>query len=115
MGTGIRWGKRLLAGGVLLVLSGLLANGQQMAIEEGKRKAKFKVNPGYPDLARRMSIGGKVRIEVVIAPDGRVRSARALGGHPVLVQTCLDAVKEWRFEAASEETTQAIEFNFKEQ
>jgi len=54
----------------------------------------------------------KVKIEVVIAPDGRVKTARALGGHPVLVQPCLDSVKEWRFEAAPEETTQVVEFNF---
>jgi hypothetical protein len=31
------------------------------------------------------------------------------------VQPCLDAVKDWRFEAAAEETTQIVEFNFKDQ
>lgn len=112
MGIRVAWVKRLFAGGVLLVLAGLVVNGQQMSVEEGKRKAKTKVNPSYPELARRMNIGGKVKIEVVIAPDGHVKSARALGGHPVLVQPCLDSVKEWRFEAAPEETTQVVEFNF---
>ena len=51
----------------------------------------------------------------MIAPDGRVRSARAIGGHPVLVQTCLDAVKDWKYEPAGEETTQIVEFEFKRQ
>jgi len=60
-----------------------------------------------------MNISGKVRIEVVIAPDGRVRSARVVGGHPVLVQSCLEAVKDWKYEPASEETTQIVEFEFK--
>ena len=115
MGTRIGWGKRLIAAAALFVLAGSLANSQQMLVEEGKRKAKNKVTPNYPDLARRMSIGGKVKVEVVIAPDGRVKSARALGGHPVLVQSCLDAVKEWRFETAPEESTQVVEFTFKEQ
>jgi TonB family protein len=112
VGIRVEWVKRMFAGGMLLVLAGLVANGQQMSVEEGKRKAKTKVNPSYPELARRMNIGGKVKIEVIIAPDGHVKTARALGGHPVLVQPCLDSVKEWRFEAAPEETTQVVEFNF---
>jgi TonB family protein len=99
-----------MVGAAALAIAGSLTNGQQA--EEGKRKTKSKVNPVYPELARRMSISGKVKVEVVIAPDGRVKSVRAVGGHPVLVQPCLDAVKEWRFEAAPEETTQLVEFNF---
>jgi len=51
----------------------------------------------------------------VVAPDGHVKSSRPIGGHPVLVQSCLDAVKDWKFEAAPEETTQIIEFDFKTQ
>jgi hypothetical protein len=31
-----------------------------------------------------------------------------------LVQSCLDSVKDWRFEASPEETTQIIEFEFKQ-
>ncbi len=113
MRTGSGWGKRIAAGAVIFVLAGSLVGGQQS--EEGKRKAKTKVNPVYPDLARRMNISGKVKIEVVIAADGHVKSVRAIGGSPVLVQPCLDAVKEWRFETASEETIQLIEFNFGQQ
>ena len=99
-----------MVGAATLAIAVSLANGQQA--EEGKRKTKSKVNPVYPELARRMNISGKVKVEVVIAPDGHVKSVRAVGGHPVLVQPCLDAVKEWRFEAAPEETTQLVEFNF---
>ncbi len=91
------------------------AQSQQTVVEEGRRKAKFKTAPTYPELARRMNIGGKVKVEVVIAPDGHVKSVRPIGGHPVLVQSCLEAVKDWRFDTASEETTQIIEFDFKEQ
>jgi hypothetical protein len=49
---------------------------------------------------------------VVVAPDGRVRSSRALGGHPLLVQACQEAVKGWRFVPAAEESTQVYEFDF---
>jgi outer membrane biosynthesis protein TonB len=59
-----------------------------------------------------MNVSGKVKIEVVIASDGRVKTTRVVGGHPLLVQTCQDALKEWKFAASSEETTQIVEFEF---
>jgi len=109
------WGKGILVLGVAsLFILGLASAQQGSVTEEGKRKIKSKTNPQYSDLARRMSLSGKVKIEVVIAPDGHVKGAHAVGGHPVLVQSCLDAVKDWRFESAPEETTQIIEFDFKQ-
>ncbi len=104
----------LVLAAAAMFVAGAVVGGQQTFVEEGKRKAKTKVSPIYPELARRMNISGKVKLEVVIAPDGRVKNARAVGGHPVLIQPCLDAVKEWRFDPAPEETTQIIEFNFKD-
>jgi TonB family protein len=104
--------QKVLATVVLVLLFGAVAFGQSGSAEEGKRKIKTKVAPIYPELARRMNVTGKVRIEVIITPDGRVKSTRAVGGHPLLVQACLDAVKEWKFAAAPEETTQMVEFEF---
>ena len=95
---------------VALLASG--ATAQQSNTDDGKRKAKVKTAPTYPELARRMNVSGKVKIEVIITPEGRVRSSRVIGGHPLLVQSCQDAVKEWKFFPASEETTQTIEFDF---
>jgi len=106
------WKKLVLAMGALAVLSGALAFGQKASTDESKRKAKTKVLPVYPDLAKRMNVAGKVKIEVVITPEGRVKSTRVVGGHPLLVQACEDAVKEWKFVAAPEETTQIVEFEF---
>lgn len=108
------WGSRLLAAVSVSVLACAMVSAQQTTGEEGKRKVKSRVNPQFSELARRMNISGKVKVELVIAPDGHVKSARALGGHPLLVQSCLDAVKEWRFEPAPEETTQIIEFEFRQ-
>jgi TonB family protein len=80
--------------------------------DEAKRKVKTRVAPLYPELAKRMNIAGKVKIEVVIAADGHVKSTRAVGGHPLLVQPCQDAVKEWKFAPGPEESTQIVEFDF---
>jgi len=108
------WGNRFFAVAATTVLAAGMASAQQSVVDEGKRKVKFRSNPVYSDLAHRMNISGKVKIEIVIAPDGHVKNARAIGGHPVLVQSCLDAVKDWKFEAGPEETTQIIEFEFKQ-
>jgi TonB family protein len=110
----IDWGKKFVgaAAAGLLMLS--LASAQQ-SVDDSKRKIKTKSNPVMPELARRMNISGKVKIEVVVAPDGHVKSSRPIGGHPILVQSCVDAVKDWKFETAPEETTQIIEFDFKGQ
>ncbi len=86
---------------------------EQAKPEELSRKAKTKVAPIYPELARRMNVAGKVKIEVVISPDGHVKTTRVVGGHPLLVQTCQDAVREWKFAPAPEETTQIVEFEFR--
>jgi hypothetical protein len=36
-----------------------------------------------------------------------------LGGHPILVNAAMDALKKWKFEPASEETTGTVEFKFR--
>jgi TonB family protein len=106
-----RWIRKVLVGLALSAVLGTHAHAQSGA-EETKRKVKTKVAPTYPELAKRMNVTGKVKIEVIITPDGRVKTTRALGGHPLLVQSCIDAVKEWKFVAAPEETTQVVEFEF---
>ena len=106
------WRRWAVAATAALMLSGVTAFSQTGSTDESKRKVKTKVAPAYPELAKRMNVSGKVKIEVVITPDGHVKSTRVVGGHPLLVQACQDAVKEWKFLAAPEETTQVVEFDF---
>ena len=107
-------GRRFVLGAAaLFILSGALGRAQTGTTDESKRKVKTRVTPVYPDLARRMNVAGKVKIEVVISPDGRVKTTRVVGGHPLLVQACQDAVREWKFAPAPEETTQIVEFEFR--
>jgi TonB family protein len=85
---------------------------QQTQSDELVRRAKTKVQPAYPELARKMNIVGTVKIEVVVAPNGTVKEARVVGGHPVLAGAAQDAAKKWRFEPASVESTGIIDFKF---
>jgi protein TonB len=55
------------------------------------------VNPVYPPIALSARIQGIVIIEATIAEDGHVRDARVLRSIPLLDQSALDAVMQWRF------------------
>jgi len=77
------------------------------------RKMKTEAKPVYPELAKKMNVSGAVKVEIVITPAGTVKSAKALGGHPLLIESALDAVKKCKFETAAGETTQVVTFNFK--
>ena len=107
-----RWRKWAVVTTAALIFLSASGFAQSGSTDESKRKVKIKTTPAYPELARRMNVAGKVKIEVVITPDGRVKSTRVVGGHPLLVQACQDAVKEWKFVSAPEETTQVVEFEF---
>jgi TonB family protein len=104
--------------GVLLAVLAMTAGAgggglwAQDAPNEIVRRAKSKVQPVYPDLARKMNITGTVKIEVVVAPNGTVKEAKIVGGHPVLATAALDAVKKWRFEPAPMESTGVVDFKF---
>jgi TonB family protein len=84
----------------------------QDAQGEIARRAKTKVQPAYPELARKMNLSGTVKIEIVVAPNGTVKDAKILGGHPVLAGAALDAVKKWRFEPATMESSGVVDFKF---
>jgi TonB family protein len=106
--------KRLLVMGLLLLVGGWVASTTSRAWgqDEINRKVKSKVAPSYPELARRMNITGTVKVQVTVATNGTVKTAKLVGGHPVLANAALDAVKKWRFESGPEESTGIVEFRF---
>jgi len=97
------------AAGIVLFQPFSLA--QQGESEVG-RKVLSRVVPTYPDLARRTNIHGAVKLQVVIAPDGRVKSTQVIGGNPVLIPAAVDAVRRWRYEAGPQPTREVIEMRF---
>ena len=60
-------------------------------------KAIERAVPGYPELAKKVRLQGDVSVEVIVSPDGRVESARAVSGHPMLASAAVDAARRWRF------------------
>jgi periplasmic protein TonB len=57
-----------------------------------------RVQPIYPPLARQTRISGTVRLHAIIGKDGTVQQLSVESGHPLLVQSALDAVKQWRYQ-----------------
>ena len=76
------------------------------------RKIMSKVLPVYPELARHMGLEGAVRLEVVVAPNGGVKSMHVLGGSPVLVRAAQDATQKWKWAPAPQESKELVELTF---
>jgi TonB family protein len=88
-----------------------LAQKQDQA-EHAERKILTKVDPVYPDLAKRMHLGGVVKVEAIVRPNGNVKSTRVVGGNPVLIESATDAIRKWKFQTASSESTEIVQLTF---
>jgi TonB family protein len=86
------------------------AQGQQTTTENG-RKVVRKMTPSYPEIARKMNLGGVVKVVAVVAPDGDVKSVEPRGGSPILLKAAEDAVAKWKF-ASGGESRETIEVRF---
>jgi TonB family protein len=105
----------LLAALILAVTARPIQVKAQAQSGEIVRRAKSKVQPAYPELAKKMNLTGTAKIEVVVAPTGIVKEARIVGGHPVLASAALDAARKWRFDPAPAESSGVIDFKFEPQ
>lgn len=97
---------------MVTTLSGSLAVVPGFAQEAISRKVKTRVEPTYPEIARRMGLTGNVKLLVVIAANGSVKETKVIGGHPILVNAAVDAMKKWKFEPGTAETSGTVEFKF---
>lgn len=82
------------------------------ASEPAERKLVYKVEPAYPEIASKMALHGTVKVKIWIAPDGSVRRLEYVGGHPLLAESALNAIKNWKFQPAQKESTEIVEVRF---
>ena len=95
--------------GVLLVLSPVSRAEEPV---QAIRKIVSRVTPTYPELAAKMQTKGTVKVEVVVAPNGKVKATQVVGGNPVLAKAAVDAIEKWKWGPSPQETTELIELNF---
>jgi TonB family protein len=86
------------------------AQSQQSTIDNSRRIVR-QAAPSYPELARRMKLGGTVKVVAVVAADGNVKSVEPMGGSPVLLKAAEDAVAKWKF-APGAESKETVELHF---
>lgn len=92
---------------------------------EGKPTAAVVVKtvlPKYPLLAKMAGISGPVKVHVVIAKDGTVKTATAVSGHKLLQKAACDAIAQWIFKPVTlngkpteVETDVTVNFNLGQQ
>jgi TonB family protein len=56
-----------------------------------------RIEPEYPEEARKQRIQGAVIVDVRIGRDGAVQDVKLVSGHPLLADAAITAVKHWRF------------------
>jgi TonB family protein len=96
---------------------GLQGSPETVSAETMAKRIVTKVEPAYPEAARKAGTEGLVVLDAVIRPDGSVKSLRPVSGPDLLVQSATEAVQSWKFEpyltsgqAVEVETTIAVEF-----
>ena len=57
----------------------------------------FRVQPVYPALARQVRIQGSVQLRAIISKAGTIENLAVVSGHPMLVKSAIDAVRQWRY------------------
>jgi protein TonB len=80
--------------------------------------ASTKVQPEYPDVAKKLGIEGKVDLEAVVDEAGSVAKVETVTGNPILARAGADALKRWKFKPFTEggrpiKVTAPVSFSFK--
>jgi TonB family protein len=90
--------------GIVVGVMILLASSKESAVRgagtapaPGERQLVTRVDPVYPTALKESNSAEVVRLEVLVAPDGAVKSAKVLGGSPVLAQSSLNAIQQWKY------------------
>lgn len=85
--------------------------GSAGATDQG-RKIIDREKPEYPSIAANMNLHGTVKLKIWISPAGTVRRLEYIGGHPLLAESALKAVKTWTYQPAAQESTTIVELKF---
>jgi len=65
--------------------------------KSGSNVVLHRVEPLYPVVAKASRVQGTVQLFVVIGKDGTVQNVGVISGPPLLQQSSVDAVRQWRY------------------
>jgi TonB family protein len=96
---------------IVVVFATVMPSGSQVH-GTGERRLTIRIEPDYPEALKRLYIGGVVRMEVRVAANGSVESTELIGGNPILGQSAMKAVKQWRYVPAKSKETLTVKLEF---
>ena len=76
------------------------ATPQRIRVGGNVQQAKLvrQPRPVYPPLAKQARIQGVVKLSAIIARDGTIQHLEVISGHPLLIPSALEAVKQWVYQ-----------------
>jgi len=76
------------------------ATPQRIRVGGNVQQAKLvrQPRPVYPPLAKQARIQGVVKLNAIISRDGTIQNLSVLSGHPLLVPSAMEAVKQWVYQ-----------------
>jgi TonB family protein len=80
--------------------------------DKPRRKVVSIVTPEYPKTLKNLHIEGLVRLKATVLPNGSVSAIHVVGGNPILVDSALKAVKNWKYAAGASQTEEDVALNF---
>jgi TonB family protein len=110
---------RLILAGLTVIAMIVLGASKESAVRGAGMRPAFRerqvvtrVDPVYPAGLRESKSGEVVRLEVLVGPDGEVKSAKVLGGSPALAESSLQAIQQWKYVPAETEQKLLVKINF---
>jgi protein TonB len=84
---------------IVVFASVAFADGGPRQITQGEALAMVvtRVPPEFPEMAKQLKLSGVVEVEITVAENGGVESAKPVSGNPVLTKSAVDALKRWKF------------------
>jgi TonB family protein len=83
-----------------------------LSLESTMRRLVTRVEPEYPELLRKNHIRGTVRLEVIVAANGKVETVTLRGGDAVLGDLAMTAVRKWVYAPAHSKETIEVSIPF---
>ncbi len=73
---------------------------QRIRVGGNVQQAKLvrQPKPVYPPLAKQARIQGVVKLNAIIGKDGTIQNLTQVSGHPLLVPSAMEAVKQWIYQ-----------------
>ena len=76
-----------------------VATPQRIRVSSGVAAGNLiqEVKPIYPPMAKMARVQGTVVLAAVISKQGTIENLKVISGHPMLIQSAVDAVQQWRY------------------